>query len=85
MRDRRCSLVLGDDGFEVIHRVEPLAHVPALPALELDLLFAQRLEQHEGDAGVEGSDVHPDWQKSLSHDGGEVALSDVDHVGGGVN
>ena len=66
----------------MVNRVEPLAHVPAFLALLFDLLLAQRLEQHEGDGSVEADSVHPDGHKSLSHDGGEVALPDVEHVGG---
>lgn len=67
----------------MVDGVEPLAHAQALPDLHFDLFLAQGLQQHEGDSSVEGSCVQPAWQESLSHDRGEVALSDVEHVGGG--
>eukprot|EP00354_Favella_ehrenbergii_P010807 CAMPEP_0170468702 /NCGR_PEP_ID=MMETSP0123-20130129/11782_1 /TAXON_ID=182087 /ORGANISM="Favella ehrenbergii, Strain Fehren 1" /LENGTH=106 /DNA_ID=CAMNT_0010735335 /DNA_START=434 /DNA_END=754 /DNA_ORIENTATION=- len=67
----------------MVDGVEPLAHADAFPNLHLDLLGAQRLQQDERNRGIESGRVHPRHKKSLAHDGGEVALLDVEQVGQG--
>ena len=79
----RSLLVLSLVFLEMEERVEPLAHDHSLPELNLDLLLVKWPEKHEANCTVESSSVQPDWKKSLAHDGGEVALLDVEHVGQG--
>ena len=67
----------------MIDGVEPFAHVNALLDLHIDLLLTKRLQHHEGNRGVEASGVNPAREKSLTHDGSEVALLDVERVGHG--
>lgn len=68
----------------MVDRVKPLAHQDALFDLLFDLVLAERLDEHEDDTGVEGGSGHPARKKSSAHDRCEVALLDVEHVGGGV-
>lgn len=71
------------DWLKMVDGVEPLAHENAFPHLDLDLLLAERLQHNKGNHGIKGSRVQPARKKSCAHKGSEVALSDVDHVGGG--
>ena len=64
----------------MVDRVKPLAHDHALADLLLDLVSSQRLDQHEANKAIEGSGIEPAWKQSLSHDRGEVALLNVEHV-----
>ena len=66
-------------------RVEPLAHDDAFLELHLDLVSVERLDEQAADDDVEAGGVEPAWDKSLAHDGSEVALLDVKHVGCGEN
>ena len=79
--EARRSLLRGLDRVEMEHGVEPLAQVDAFPHLHLNLLLAQRLDEHEDNGCIECSSCQPAWKKSLAHDGSEVAFLDVEHVG----
>ena len=68
---------------EMEHRVEPLAHNDTLLHLHLDLVSAKGLQHNESNGSVEGGGVEPAGEESLTHNRGEVALLDVEHVGGG--
>mgnify|MGYP000969549198 FL=1 len=71
-------------GVQMVSGVKPLAHDEALLGLETDLFFGEGSEEDEGDQGVEGNKLHPDRGESGLHEGGEVVLSDVHQVAGGV-
>ena len=62
--------------------VKPLAHDESLSHLEVDLVSVQGLEEDEGDESAERNAVHPDGQKAGAAGVCEVALSDVEQVGG---
>lgn len=68
----------------MVYRVKPLAHSDALFDLLCDLVLAERLDKHEDHSSVQSGSGHPAWKKSSAHDRCEVALLDVEHVGGGI-
>jgi hypothetical protein len=71
-------------GVQMESGVKPLAHNESLSHLNGHLVFLEGGKQDKGDSNVEGKNLTPDREDSLTHEGSEVALSDVRHVGGGV-
>ena len=72
-------------GVQMEGRVEEFAHNETLSHLNSHFLLLKRSKQNEGDDRVEAEDLAPDRDESLLHDGGEVAFSDEEHVGPGVD
>ena len=78
-KSRKSSFII-----KMVHGGEPLAHRPSLLPLNADLISVERLQQDEGNDGVEAGNVAPDGEDASAHGGGEVTLLDIEKVGGGV-
>lgn len=71
----------GFDGFEMVERVEPLAHDLSLSPLNGDLVLGEGSQQHEQAHCVADAPVLPDSGDASTHLIWEVVLLDVQQVG----